>query len=380
MHSLLRVLQENGLTDQSTEETAKRYFTLQDKGWSALARPDPSRPLYVEGLALVYLDSVGLLDVVLKAFPQVFIDSSTADEAAALVEHDNHTNEVLQVIDAIRESVREAQSAGKIVYGPQRSRKSDDTDDGKEDDGVIHSSTLNLVANLVQAEVAVIDDRGFNKEPFVLDSRGHRARAVTSLDMIEELHCRQVISDDERHALRHRLRVAGASLVPLDTEEIVIAALRRTGSDSAELRTMKESILLARIATFPRFPSEIPWFAATMLAIKNSIMAVWAREPDHARAAVLANAIRDLQAYPEDWVDQWDGQVPPNWVNAVSLALVARLALPVELQDKELTQAYNRWVESNVLEPLRVRAPETYAAVVEYVRSFIKSVVEDKDD
>ena len=61
-------------------------------------------------------------------------------------------------------------------------------------------------------------------------------------------------------------------------------------------------------------------------------------------------------------------------------AFVAGLALPVELQDEELTQAYNRWVESNVLEPLRVRAPETYAAVVEYIRSFINSVAEDKDD
>src|SRR5262249_45589498 len=73
MHSFLRVLQENGLTDQSTEETAKRYFALQDKGWPAPARPDLSHPLYVEGLALVYLDFVGLLDVALKAFPQVFI-------------------------------------------------------------------------------------------------------------------------------------------------------------------------------------------------------------------------------------------------------------------------------------------------------------------
>ena len=355
MHSLLKVLQDNGLTDQSTEETATRYFALQDNGWLAPARPDPSRPLYIEGLALVYLDSVGLLDVVLKAFPQVFIDSSTADEAAALVEHDKHTTEVLQVIDAIRESVRKAQSAGKIVYGPQRSRKFDGVDDD-DDDTAFDSSTLNLIANLAEAEVAVIDDRALNKEPFVLDGRGHRARAVTSLDMIEELHRRQVISDDERRALRHRLRVAGVSLVPLDTEEIVIAALRRTGSDSAELRAMKESILLARVAALPRFPAEIPWFATATVAIKNAIIRVWAREPDHQRAAVLADTIRDLQPHPEDWVDQWDGQVPPDWVNAVSLVLVAGLAMPFELRREEPRQAYDNWLENEILEPLRTRS------------------------
>lgn len=378
-HSLLRFLQDNGLTDQSTEESVKRYFALQDKGWPAPARPDPNRPLYIEGLGLNYLYFVGLLDVVLNAFSQVLIDSSTADEAAALVEYDNHTTEVLQVIDNIREAVRNAQRDGKIVYGPQRSRESDDVN-ADDDDQIFGSSTVNLVSNLAQAEVAVIDDRGLNKEPFVLDNHGHRARMVTSLDMIEELRHRQVISDDQWRALRHRLRVAGASLLPLDTREIVIATLRCTNSDSAELRAMKESVLLARVAALPRFPSEIPWFATTLVASKNAIIAVWAKEPDHKRAALLANTIRDLQQHPEDWVDQWDGQAPPNWVNGVSLVMVAGLALPFELLDDELRQAYNNWLESNILEPLRVRGAETYATVVQHIRSLINSIAKDDDD
>lgn len=376
-HSLLAVLHDSGFTDQSTEEAAKRYFTLQDRGWPTPARPDPTRPLYIEGVGLAYLDFVGLLDVVLKAFPQVFIDSSTADEATALVEHDNRTTEVLQVIDNIRNSVRKAQHEAKIIFGPQRSRKSDGS--GEDDGDELDSSTLNLVSNLAQAEVAVIDDRGLNKEAFVLDSHGHRARTVTSLDIIEELRSRQLISDDERLLLRHRLRVAGASLVPIDTEEIVVAALRRGGSDSAELRAMKESILLARVAALARFPSEIPWFATATLAIKNAITAVWAREPDKQRAAVLADAILDLQAHPEDWVDQWEGQVPPDWVNATSIVLVVGIAMPIELKDKALRQAYNDWVDSNILEPLRGRAPEAYAAVVKRVRSFINSIAQDND-
>jgi hypothetical protein len=280
------------------------------------------------------------------------------------------------VIDAIRESVRKAQSEGKIVYGPQRSRKVDDDDD----DEAFDSSTVNLITNLAQAEVAVIDDRALNKEQFVLDNSGHRARAVTSLDMIEELRRRQVISDDERRALRHRLRIAGASLVPLDTDEIVVAALRCTGSDSAELRAMKESVLLARVAALPRFPSEIPWFATTMVASKNAIIAVWAKEPDHKRAALLASTIRDLQPHAEDWVDQWDGQAPPNWVDGVSLVMVAGLALPFELLDDELRQAYNNWIESKILEPLRIRGAGTYATVVQHIRSLINSIARDDDD
>ena len=38
-HTLLGVLREAGMVDQSTEETARQYFAVQDKGWSAPAVP-----------------------------------------------------------------------------------------------------------------------------------------------------------------------------------------------------------------------------------------------------------------------------------------------------------------------------------------------------
>jgi hypothetical protein len=107
---------------------------------------------------------------------------------------------------------------------------------------------------------------------------------------------------------------------------------------------------------------------------------VWDREPDQQRAAVLADAIRDLQPHPEDWGDQWEGQVPPDWVNTVSLLLVAGLALPFELRREALRHTYNNWLESKILEPLRTRAPEMYIAVVKHIRLLINSVVEGKNE
>jgi hypothetical protein len=53
MHNLLSVLVDHGGIDQSQEDTAKKYFDLKDGGISGCARPDPNRPLFVDGLALV---------------------------------------------------------------------------------------------------------------------------------------------------------------------------------------------------------------------------------------------------------------------------------------------------------------------------------------
>src|SRR5207244_2784577 len=51
MHALLDTL----ALDQTAEEAAKGYFSLQDRGWPSPVRPDVKRPLYIDDLALNYL-------------------------------------------------------------------------------------------------------------------------------------------------------------------------------------------------------------------------------------------------------------------------------------------------------------------------------------
>jgi hypothetical protein len=373
MHALLTALSNSGAIDQNAETTARQYFRVQDKGWPASPTLETTRPLYLDGLGLVYLESVQLLENVLNAFPDVYIDASTEDEATALIEYDRQVSEVLRVIDAIRDCIRKAHSANKIIFGPRRAAAKDD-EDGFE------SSTVNLVSDLMQSDVATFDDRSINKEPVVDDGNRHRARIVTTLDVIEELHGRMLVSDDDRRSFRHRLRVAGAALVPVDKEEIVAAALRTTDAYSAELRGIQDSILLAQVAEIPRFPAEIPWFGAVMNALKNATTEVWLREPDHQRAASHADAILGLKISPEDWIARWDGPPPPNWVEAVKLVGIVGLAVPVELDSAELVQAYNAWLEKGILAPLRARSPSAYAQVVQQIRAFVNTVSERDDD
>ena len=104
------------------------------------------------------------------------------------------------------------------------------------------------------------------------------------------------------------------------------------------------------------------------------------REPDHERAAALSTAILNLKINPEDWVDRWEGQAPPNWVDTVKLIVIAGLALPVELNGAELVKAYNGWLEQSVLDPLYSRSLKAYAAVVAHIRAFVNAVAEEDND
>ena len=279
MHALLDTLAQLDVLDQTAEETAKGYFSLQDRGWPSPVRPDVKRPLYIDDLALNYLQTTNLLGTVLNHFSEVHIEASAEKESAALIDHDRHVGEVLRIIDDIREAVRVARANGKILFGPRRSQQEEDAAAGPD------PSVMHLLSNLCAAETAVFDDRALNKEPFAQDGTGFRARSVTSLDIIEELVMRSVITETDRRSFRHRLRVAGAMLMPVDVEEIVHAAMRSKAGESREFRAIRENLDLAQIAEMPRFPAEIPWFGSFAINAKSAVMRVWMREKDFGQSS-----------------------------------------------------------------------------------------------
>jgi hypothetical protein len=201
MHALLAFLAEQSAVDQAAEITARQYFSLQDKGWPSSAKPNIGRPLLIDGLALVYLQTVDLLDTVLNTFKDVYVHADIDEETSSLIEHDRHTSDVLKIVDDLRSAVRQARAAGKIIFGPRRTL----TDDESEIHGA-DLSTLHLLSDKLQADMLVFDDRAFNKETFAQDGTGHRAPIATSLDLIEELLRRELTTEDERRHLCYRDR------------------------------------------------------------------------------------------------------------------------------------------------------------------------------
>jgi hypothetical protein len=239
---------------------------------------------------------------------------------------------------------------------------------------------MHLLADLTRADAVVVDDRSLNMNPFATDRNGHNARTLTSLDLIEELALRSVITPIERQSFRHRLRRAGAALVPLDSDELYSAVLRSGSYESAELRAMRESIALLGLREVPRFPGEIPWYLLLNRAVKEALTKVWAAEGKGERVEALADAVFSLQPNPVDWQSRWGGSPPSNWVEAANRVMIAGLAFPVELADQEVIQRYHRWLDARVLGEIRHNDPGQYQAIINQIRSFILGVAEAAKD
>ena len=372
MHGLLKVLVERGAVNQAEEETAQGYFDLQDTGLPGCVQPDPSKPLFVEERALIYLQATDLLDAALKVFKDVRIEGASEDQALALIEHHQHVEEVLTIIDDIRNLIRSANAGGKISFGSRRIER------GKRGDE--RPSTMNLLSDLTAVDAVVCDDRALNKENFASDAKGKRIPCLSSLDVLEELRGRGFLTDTEWLSARHRLRDGGATVVPVDVTEVSRAVSRSHKAMSAEMRAIQESIDLARVAEIPSFPREIRWFASTSVAVKGAIVPIWKSVKDPALAGRLSNMVMNVIPKPEDWAARWDPEPPLGWVEAVNNVITSTLALPVELGDAEIEAAYNEWFVRHHLEPLRGVWPERYQAVVEQVRAFILAGEDDNEE
>ncbi len=186
--ALLTSLVSRGIVDQATENVARNYFNLQDRGWPSPAPLAQKTPIYVDELALIYLQTVNLLEPLTHAFSEVYIHPSVGEDADALVDYANETRAVLDIVDDIRAVVNDGYKTGKIQFSPQRTPSRDEGDTGPP------SSTLNLISNALKADVIVVDDRAINKEIFVTDNQGYRAKLASTLDVIEDLTVRGILS------------------------------------------------------------------------------------------------------------------------------------------------------------------------------------------
>jgi hypothetical protein len=372
MYALLRALRSMGAIDQATDEAAERYFRMQDTGWPSSPSILRQTPLYLDDLAVSYLQTTQLLPTVVQAFDAVYVHTSVQEEAASLLELDKHNDELSRTVNNIREAIRRGFQIGTVTFGPRRP-------DGDADVG-FESSTLHLLADLHAVDFAVIDDRSLNKELYASDQEGNRVNVSTTLDVIEDLAARGILSEPDRRVARHRLRSAGATLVAVDAAEIVSALQRSGDEESAEFRGIRDSANFVRAKKIARFPAEAAWFSSFMNATKTAIMDIWKQEPDTDRAAGLADMVLDLRPNISDWEPCWEGNAPPNWTEAMSRIFTASLALPLEITDAASLSAYAAWLDERVLRDLRATAPERYTGIVEYIRSLVIVVGETRGD
>lgn len=353
---LIDKLAEGHITEEA-EGYARRYLEHVEARWPGEPEIADGAELYLDDLSVSYLETARVFETLLRAGFKVFVSEQLADEARGLIEAERRGADVEAAIEVVRDTLSRGIAQGKVRLGRSRS----------EEDPLSHPNIA--VAELADQVDAIISDDRFLNRTRVIEKNGRSAAILSSCALIAKL-----CPADTLRKYRGGLRRAGALLVPLDGAELLSLVARSKAKDgelreTAELRAVRENLLLVQQRGFLRLPAEDAWLQRARQGISSVIHAQWSGVED-ALARARCNwlfGLLDMRPWIAA-VTEGEGGLAASYGHLLSLGSL--MIRQIELTDAD-QKRMEAWLDEEVLEPARHSDPDAYRFLLETLRSMI---------
>jgi hypothetical protein len=228
-------------------------------------------------------------------------------------------------------------------------------------------------------DALVIDDRYVNQHPF-MEANNRRTPILTTLDLLGDLAGKGAISEQNVYAHRTYLRRAGFQLIPVTEKELLhhlAGAPLNDGEvvETAELRAIRESLLMARMRKILQIPAETTWLHESMRSVIRTIRGLWKAGAELDEAAIRAEwLVRLLDV--RGWAPS---AVPGNERNFALFAHAAHLQSlmwPPDERPDSIRDAYYDWIDRRLFQEVRDSEPEVFGWIVDRARELIVNAAE----
>ena len=354
---LCKLCHDEGKIDVPIYQRASSF--LHSQGQSQHANPPPSvfnGPIYIDGLALSYLQSANLLQPIAASGLDIRIHPNVLDEMHTLIEAGDVGDDLVTKIGRIRAVLRNALDSGTASFLPCTAEQ----DERVQRHEIRFQATASLLAGNTDCDALCIDDRYINSHPVITNPTGRSVPIVCVLDVLRYLISRGCIGVTDHWTARHKLRQSGFAFVPIEPDELVhwLASARVDDGqlkESAELRifrqtvphvdtlswaTQKETLALSiNVHRACSAAIERLWEDASLTIERTTTLSDWVWR--HLMLTVILGQEHIEQGDYADWVRE-----------LISLRL-GHLLLPTVRQPQDRRVHYTHWIERSVLEPLR---------------------------
>ena len=377
-----KLLHQRGFIDTETYSRAQLFLRNQNQLESR--RPEASildRTIYLDRLALSYLQDVRILESIAAGGLALHIHSNVRDEMDELVRAGESGAEFSAKIDEIRHILRSAVESGKASYLPTKV---------DPEDQVLHShgqfnSTKSLLASAADCDVLCIDDRFINSKDHIIidDKMNSLVHIACILDILRYLERNEHITREHHWVARHKLRAGGFIFIPFEEDEIVHwlkAASVEDGrlAESVEIRAIRQSLVRTHNLDFIN-PAEISTLQTEVLKTCISVVrSMWNDEflPVES-ATVLSNWVwRHLIVAVLGDSSYVEKESYEDWIRELMLNRMKLVLLPSSINPQSRRASYADWVETLILQPLQ----QVNSDLVEEALISLCDMVFDLDD
>ena len=379
---LCELLFRQGRIDAEVRSRAQLFLRAQDQ--PEPGDPDVSildGPIYLDGLALSYLQSAKVLDRVASAALNLRIHPDVLDHMDELVRAGEFGEILAAKIDRIRHVLRGAVESGRASYVPREV-------DPENPILSLHdqfTTTRSLLAGAFHCDALCIDDRSVNSNVrFAVTEDAERTLPIAcALDILRYLVSSGHLTTNRLWAVRHKLRSGGFVFIPFEADEL-IHWLRGASVDTdqltegAELRAIRQSLVQSNTIGLTN-PAEI--FALSVDVTQTCVAAIRSLWRDDSltteSTVVLSDWIwRHLVLHAPGSHGNIEQERPDAWNREWTLRRICIVLLPPWIDSPDRRSSFADWVDASVLGPLR----PANADVIEEALSSICNMVDERND
>jgi hypothetical protein len=350
---VVSALVQRGQLTQAEEQRARSYLKLHETPWPIAVPVRPGAQLYLDGLSVTYFQHLGVLRKLRDAGFNAIVLPTDIDQSDNFVRYEDLSRRALSIIDDVRHSLAAGIASGKVVLAPSV------TEQVNQSDRLQSHPSFEILNAARAADVLIIDDRHFNQHGNVTGNFDTK-QIWTTYDVLSFLF--------EPHEFREHvttLRRAGYCFVPVRVDELadlLSAANVVDGAiiETAELKAIRESLLLARLTGSLQWPKERAWLDNLAFVFIEVIRAQWRDDIDAEVASAKSNWL-SAQFDIRDWASQYGKAERPGSANDRFRGFVLALSLLNKNVQLKTKQRYWEWHAKTMLEPLKEQQPIVYA-------------------
>jgi hypothetical protein len=377
------LLSAGGFVDGRAYEHACQFLRAQDHDSNLEVDLSLiSHPLYLDDLAVTYLQEAGVLQAACHSGLNLLVHPSTREYQSALIEEKREGHKLAQTLDDIRVTLREALETGQAIFMPRHHWPEEETPIGWFHQ--VAPTLAQILRDTTPCDIVCVDDRFFNRHVTLTDEAGHTVPIVCVLDLLQHLEAQGVLSTDEKNGALHNLRQAGYVFVPVAPDELGKylrnATLDREGQvvESAEMRILRQTIMRSRSLDMIELPTEARFLEKMQLGCIIVIRQLWADEGlSVERVVVFSDWVwRHVAPSPLDWMRNIREPLRPGDMPEAFARHLAWLLQPMPL-NPERYEVFRDWVERELLGPLLPANADLVDRLVRIVRANIERLSEE---
>lgn len=314
-----------------------------------------------------------MLDKLSDAGFDLYVFKGERDRYRSLVNYDSIIEQADSKIENIRKLLSNGLISGQVLLAEMPLNR-EQVASSKNN---YARPTEELFEALKICDTALIDDRFMNRHQNITFD-GRTAPIYTSLDFIETLHHKGLISQEQKLDARTSLREFGFEFVGISAEELEYHLNHSVISNgefkpTKQLRLIRENLLLIRISGLVQLPRDAQWLHETMKMIAETILAQWSADISLELSRARSCWLYELMGYRE-WAQAQQIRGDEGMAYMGEVLKVNSMLIAPESLSNEQKEGYKAWLDEFVLGPLRDIDPWTFKKVIDSMKQQVKSI------